>query len=56
MVSKDSSEQEILIQLSAAKSSLSSTISALIGEMLETKEGKVLLDSETARLILGNIK
>ena len=56
MLAKEKPEQEILIQLSAAKSSLASTINALISERLETKEGKVELSAEEIRLILHNIK
>jgi len=57
MVAKDRSEQDILIQLEAAKSSLASTISALIESMLEKdSEGKVILDEQKIKTILRFIR
>ena len=52
MVAKDRPEQEILIQLEAAKSSLSSTVANLIEEMLQTTEEGVVLSVEQARIVL----
>lgn len=53
MLDKDRLERDILIQLEAAKSSLASTISALIESMLEkNSEGKIaLLESDVAALL-----
>lgn len=57
MLAKEKPEQDLLIQLSAAKSSLSSTIAALITEMLKAEEdGKVELSAKEINLILSNIK
>jgi len=57
MVSKDRSEQDILIQLEAAKSSLASAITTLIEEaMKKDSEGKILVDETTMRAILRFIK
>ncbi len=57
MVAKDRPEQEILIQLDAAKSSLASTISSLIESMMQKDaEGKILLDEVSLRAILRSIK
>ncbi len=57
MVAKDKSEQEILIQLEAARSSLSSTIGSLIKEMLKQDEnGKVMLEENQIRAILRSVK
>lgn len=57
MVQKDRSEQDILIQLEAAKSSLASAIGSLIGSMLgKNIEGKVVLDQEKLDIILRSIK
>ena len=57
MVKADRSEQDILIQLEAAKSSLSSAISSLIGSMLnKNTEGKIVLDQEKLDIILRSIK
>ncbi|MCX6808852.1 MAG: metal-sensing transcriptional repressor [Candidatus Berkelbacteria bacterium] len=56
MVVKARPEQEIIIQLEAAKSSLSSTISSLIESMLETDGDKVTISTDQARTILKIIK
>lgn len=57
MVSKDRSEQDILIQLEAAKSSLASTIISLVESMLEKDaEGKVIIDESRLQTILRFIK
>jgi len=57
MVSKDRSEQDILIQLEAAKSSLASTIISLIESMLKKdSEGKVILEESRLQTILKFIK
>lgn len=57
MVQKDRSEQDILIQLEAAKSSLSSAIASLIEKMLnKNTEGKIVLDQEKLDIILRSIK
>lgn len=57
MVASDKPEQDILIQLEAAKSSLGSSIVSLIETMLSTeKDGKVELDKNQLRAILRSIK
>lgn len=57
MVSKDRPEQDLLIQLEAARSSLASSISSLIESMLEKdSEGRVSLDSEQINALLRSIK
>lgn len=57
MVAKDRSEQDILIQLEAAKSSLASTISTLIESMMEkNSEGSVTLDEQKIKTILRFIR
>jgi DNA-binding FrmR family transcriptional regulator len=57
MVSKDRPEPEIIIQLEAAKSSLSSTISSLIERMVEIGEdGKVTLSQTEIIAILRSVK
>ncbi|MFA4995690.1 MAG: metal-sensing transcriptional repressor [Patescibacteria group bacterium] len=57
MVAKDRSDQDILIQLEAAKSSLSSTIAALIESMMEKDpKGSVVLDEEKIKTILRFIR
>jgi len=57
MVAKDRPEVDILIQLEAAKSSLSSTISSLIEGMVEVGEdGKITLDQTEVRAILRTMK
>jgi DNA-binding FrmR family transcriptional regulator len=57
MVSKDRAEQDILIQLEAAKSSLASTIVSLIESMLEKdSEGKVTIEESRLQTILKFIK
>jgi len=56
MVAKDRPDQEILIQLEAAKSSLASTISALIESLLKTDADKVTIPAAQARAILTILK
>lgn len=57
MVSKDRPEQDLLIQLEAARSSLASAISSLIESMLEKNvDGKVSLDTEQINALLRSIK
>lgn len=56
MVSDDRPEQDILIQLEAARSSLASTVSSLIESMLEEKDGEVKLSPEQLRILLRSIR
>lgn len=57
MVANDKPDAEILIQLEAAKSSLSSTISALIEGMVEIGEdGKITLNQIEVSAILRTMK
>lgn len=57
MVAKERSLVEILIQLEAAKSSLSSVLSSLIEETLEKdKDGLINLTEPQAKTILRLIK
>jgi DNA-binding FrmR family transcriptional regulator len=57
MVAKERPHVDILIQLEAAKSSLSSTISSLIEGMVEVGEdGKITLDQTEVRAILRTMK
>lgn len=57
MLDKDRPESDILIQLEAAKSSLSSTISSLIESMLERNtEGKIVLNENEVQTLLRFIK
>ncbi len=50
-------EQDILIQMSAAKSSLASTIASFIEIQLSLEnEGKIILDKDQLRAILREIK
>lgn len=57
MVANDKNESEVLIQLEAAKSSLSSTISTLIEGMVEVGEdGKVNLNETELHAILRAFK
>jgi len=57
MVAKDKADQDILIQLQAVKSSVSSTISTLIESLLHKDEsGKVVLEEKELDLILRNLK
>ncbi len=56
MVANDKVEQEIIIQLEAAKSSLSSAIVSLIESMLEEKEGNIILKKDQANSILKILK
>ena len=57
MVSADRTEQDILIQLEAAKSSLAGAVSSLIESMLDKNiEGKVVLDQEKLDIILRSIR
>ena len=57
MVANDKSEQELLIQLEAARASLSSAIGSLIEEMLKQDEGgKVILEETQVRALLRSVK
>ena len=57
MVAKDRPEQDLLIQLEAARSSLASSISYLIESMLEKNvDGKVSLSTEQINALLRSIK
>lgn len=57
MVAKDRPEQDLLIQLEAARSSLASSISSLIETMLEKDvEGKVSLSTDQINALLRSIK
>ena len=57
MVQKDRSVEDILIQLEAAKSSLSSAIASLIEKLLDKNiEGKIVLDQEKLDIILRSIR
>lgn len=58
MIAKDRPTQEILIQLEAAKSSLSSTIGAFIESLIESKRenGKTVLSDQEVETILRIIK
>lgn len=57
MVGTDRPEEEILIQLEAARSSLSSTISALIESLMKpTDDGKVILEDRQVRALLRSVK
>jgi DNA-binding FrmR family transcriptional regulator len=57
MVANERQEQEILIQLEAAKSSLASTVVALIESMLEVgPDSKLVITEEQIRPILKIIK
>jgi len=57
MVRDDRADQDILIQLEAAKSALSSASSALIQSVLKTnKDGRIELTTDQARLILHLLK
>lgn len=57
MVAKDRKEEDILIQLEAAKSSLASTISSLIEGLLEKNtEGKIILEPKQIEVLLRSIK
>ena len=56
MVAKDRSEEDLLIQLEAARSSLASTISSLIESMLKNEQGKVMLEEREIKALLRSIK
>lgn len=57
MVSKEKSDTEVLIQLEAAKSSLSSAISSLIEEMVEISvDGKAVLNQTEVKALLRAFK
>ena len=57
MVAKEKSDVDILVQLEAARSSLSSTVSALIEEMVQkNSEGRIILDEVSFRAIMRSIK
>jgi len=59
MVAKEKAERDILIQLEAMKSSLASTISSFLAEIVEknkTTEGSFLVDEDWLKSILRLIK
>lgn len=56
MVAKDRSPQEILIQLEAVKSSVGSTISNLIENLLTYSDEKIILKKEELVTLLRLIK
>lgn len=57
MVANDRREQDILIQLEAAKASLSSAITSLVEKMLDKNiDGKIVLDQEKLDIILRSIR
>jgi len=56
MVAKDKSEQEILIQLEAAKSALASATTNLIEDIIKTEGDSVTIPSDQARAILKILK
>ena len=57
MVAKDRPETDILIQLEAARSSLSSTIGSLIESLLEKNaDGKVELGEIEVKALLRTVK
>jgi len=57
MVSADKPEPDIIVQLEAAKSSISSATSSLVEEMLEIDtEGKVIISDKQKRTILRLVK
>jgi len=56
MVAKDRSEEDLLMQLEAARSSLASTISSLIESMLKLDQGKVTLEEREIKALLRSIK
>lgn len=56
MLVKERPDTDILIQLEASKSSLSSTLANFIEEMLEEKEGEVKISETALRAILRSIK
>jgi len=57
MVASDKPEQDILVQLEAARSSLGSTISSLIELQLAIeKEGKVEISKDLVRAILRAVR
>jgi len=56
MVAKDKSEQEILIQLEAAKSALASATVNIIEDIIKTEGDSVTIPSDQVRAILKIIK
>lgn len=57
MLAADKPEPDIIVQLEAAKSSLSSAISSLIESMLsDNKEGDIILSEKQRETILRLIK
>jgi len=56
MLVKERPDTDILIQLEAVKSSLSSTLANFIEEMLEKKEAEVKISETALRAILRSIK
>lgn len=57
MVASDRKEEDVLIQLEAARSSLASTISSLIEEMLEKPlNEEIKLDTKKINILLRAIR
>ena len=57
MLSKDRSDRDLLIQLEAVKSSVSSSIAVLLARLFEIQEnGELKLSQEQAEVILRMIK
>ena len=58
MMLKDRADQDILIQLEAVRSSVSSTVAAFIEPMIRsnTKDGQVLLNEDQIRALIRAIK
>lgn len=57
MLDKGRPDEEILMQLDAAKSSLGSTISTLISEIISLNEaGQVILGEAQTRAILRSVR
>lgn len=56
MLAKDRSEEDLLIQLEAARSSLASCIGSLIESMLKSENGKVVLEDREIKALLRSIK
>ena len=56
MLNKEKPEAEILIQLQAAKSSLASTVTAMVSAIIDKKGEKVELSESDLRLILNLLR
>lgn len=57
MIAAEKPEPDIIIQLEAAKSSISSAISSLVEEILEIDtEGKIIISEKQKRTLLRLIK